>query len=389
MTSVLTGLDRLAAGEPALLSRLEGKSVGVLAHAASVDAKLRHAVDIISKSGANIRALFGPEHGFYATAQDMIVVDGLAADIPMYSLYGASEAELAPRPEWLADLDLVIVDLQDIGARYYTYVWTAAMMLRACADAGVPLMVLDRPNPLGGEAVEGAPQREGYCSFVGYYPVSVRHGMTIGEILTMVASLERLPSGALEVVQLRGWARSMHFEQTGLPWVLPSPNMPTVDTAFVYPGGCLIEATNLSEGRGTTRPFELWGAPYVDPAIFADLQIEGAALRPMHFEPTFHKWGNQVCAGVQPHVTDRRLFRPYEAYLRMLGRVYACYKGEGFSWRAEPYEFVSDRSAIDLLTGGPEYRLALEAGAALDDVLEAERKGAIAFCEERAEHLAY
>lgn len=386
---VETGLDRLARGDAVLRKRLDGKRVGLLAHAASVDRNLRHAVDVLNASGASLSALFGPEHGFFATAQDMIGVADARAHVPMYSLYGEHEADLAPKPEWLDGLDLVVIDLQDIGARYYTYVWTAAIMLVACARKGIPVLALDRPNPLGGVTVEGAPQREGYRSFVGYYPVSVRHGMTLGEVLTMVCALEKLPTEALEVVQMRGWQRAMFWEQTGLPWVLPSPNMPTVDTAVVYPGGCLLEATNLSEGRGTTRPFELWGAPFVDPEALARVQVDGAIMRPMRFEPTFHKWSKQVCAGVQPHVVDRNVFRPYETYLKLLAAVVANHADAGFAWRSEPYEFVSDRPAIDLLTGGPEYRTCIEQGASLDDVLEAERRGAHAFEHVRRPFLLY
>ncbi len=387
---VETGLDRLAARESQWVKRLTGKRVGVLAHAASVDAKLRHAVEIVSGCGANVVKLFGPEHGFFATAQDMIGVSGEAANrLPTYSLYGEREEDLAPQEAWIRDLDAVVIDLQDVGARYYTYVWTAAIMLKSCARVGVPVIALDRPNPLGGDRVEGAPQRQGYRSFVGHYPVAVRHGMTLCEILSMVVALEGLDRSALEVVPLRGWQRGMYWEDTRLPWVMPSPNMPTVETAVVYPGGCLIEATNLSEGRGTTRPFELWGAPFLEARMFDNVQIEGAILRPVHFEPTFHKWGKQVCVGVQPHVIDRQRFSPYEAYLRLLAAVFKHAAHTGFAWRTEPYEFVSDRPAIDLLTGGPEYRKCLEGGGELADVLEAERRGGTEFVEQRKGWLLY
>ncbi|MCZ7681998.1 MAG: DUF1343 domain-containing protein [Sandaracinaceae bacterium] len=260
MARVATGLDRIAAGDAEALAPLRGRAA-LLAHPASVDARLVHAREVLRDAGARLVALFGPEHGYGGEAQDMIEV-GHARDpegLPIHSLYGATEEELTPRPEHLEGLDVLIVDLQDVGSRYYTYVWTAALALKAAARAGVRTVILDRPNPLGGVAVEGAPQRPGHRSFVGLYDVAVRHGMTIGEIATMVRALDGLDDDALTVVPMRGWERAMRFDATGLPWVLPSPNMPTLDTALVYPGGCLIEGTALSEGRGLTRPFEMWG----------------------------------------------------------------------------------------------------------------------------------
>jgi uncharacterized protein YbbC (DUF1343 family) len=367
---VQTGLDRLAACDPELLSLLAGRRIALLAHPASVDASLRHAASLLGATGARLVALFGPEHGYTGQAQDMKSVAGAEREAtPVYSLYGASFDDLSPRPEWLAGVDAVLIDLQDVGSRYYTFVWSAALMLIACARAGVECIVLDRPNPLGGNVLEGALQRAGYRSFVGLYDVPVRHGMTIAELLTMVRELEGLDPAALRVVAMRGYQRAMLFPDTGLPWVLPSPNMPTFETALVYPGGCLIEGTNLSEGRGTTRPFELWGAPFVDGAALArELSIEGAVLRALSFEPTFHKHGKSTCGGVQVHVTDMRRFQSYKAYLRMLGWV--AQRAEEFRFRVEPYEYVSDRPAIDLLTGGPEYRKALSAHQPPDELID-------------------
>jgi uncharacterized protein YbbC (DUF1343 family) len=367
---VQSGLDRLAAGDAELVSLLAGRRVGLLAHPASVDAQLRHAASLVPQSGARLAALFGPEHGYTGQAQDMKSVEGAEREAtPLYSLYGATFEELSPRQEWLSGLDAVIVDLQDVGSRYYTFVWSAALMLIACARAGVECIVLDRPNPLGGSVLEGALQRPGYRSFVGLYDVPVRHGMTIAEIMLMVRELEGLDTAALRVVEMRGYQRAMSFDDTRLPWVLPSPNMPTLETAQVYPGGCLLEGTNLSEGRGTTRPFELWGAPFVDGAALArELSIEGAVLRALSFEPTFQKHARTTCGGVQVHVTDARAFRSYAAYLRMIGWVAA--RAQEFRFRVEPYEYVSDRPAIDLLTGGPEYRKALSAAQPVDELIE-------------------
>ena len=366
---VETGLARLSSRDSEAVALLRGRRVGLLAHPASVDASLRHAERILPAVGARVCALFGPEHGYTGQAQDMKCVAGADSEaMPVYSLYGETFEELSPRPEWLAGLDAVVIDLQDVGSRYYTFVWSAALMLESCARAGVECIVLDRPNPLGGVVMEGLPQRSGYRSFVGLYDVPVRHGLTIGEILRMVCELSSLPASALHVVAMRGYRRSMLFNETGLPWVLPSPNMPTLDTVLVYPGGCLIEGSNLSEGRGTTRPFELWGAPFVDGGRLArELIIEGAILRPATFEPTFHKHRQTSCGGVQVHVTDAQQFRSYAAYLRMLGWV--AREAEAFRFRVEPYEYVSDRPAIDLLTGGAEFREALQAGEPTDELV--------------------
>lgn len=384
----------MAAGDAAARARIVGRRIGLVAHPASVDRRLVHARDVLHAAGAQIVALFGPEHGFGGEAQDMIGV-GEARDpvtgAAIRSLYGATEADLSPRADWLAGLDALVVDLQDVGSRYYTFVWTAALALRAAARAGVETIVLDRPNPLGGETVEGAPQRPGYRSFVGLYDVPVRHGMTIGELATMVRTLEGIDEGALHVVEMSGWRRGHSWEQTELPWVLPSPNMPTPDTARVYPGGCLLEGTNLSEGRGTTRPFEIFGAPFLDGRALAErVSSRGVVLRPLTFQPTFHKHAGVRCGGVQVHVTDPHGVRSYALYLELVARAYEL-SGEAFRWRTEPYEFVSDRPAIDLLTGGPEYREAVEpAGAGpLDEVLAREHAGARQFMRDRERWLLY
>lgn len=383
MTKIETGLDRIASDDSDAVRLVRGRRIGLLAHAASVDSELNASASLLTGVGAELRVLFGPEHGFSGAAQDMVGVgSAVGGSIPTHSLYGNSSEDLSPRPEWLEGLDAVVIDLQDVGARYYTYVWTAALMLRAAADAGVEVIVLDRPNPIGGVRVEGAPQRDGYLSFVGLYPIAVRHGLTIGELLAWVLAREGISRDALHVVPMRGWRRSMTWKDTGLPWVLPSPNMPTIDTAVVYPGGCLIEGTRLSEGRGTTRPFEIWGGPDVDARALASLEIRGARLRPIQFTPTFQKHAGHPCCGVQVHVTDPWVFRPYEAYLQLIATALENAPHEA-RWRTETYEFVSDRPAIDLLTGGPEYREALDGGSPLDQVLALEAEGAARFDDER------
>jgi uncharacterized protein YbbC (DUF1343 family) len=386
---VATGLERIALGEEAVLSRLRGRRLGLCAHPASVDSQLRHARSVLQGQGLDLRVLFGPEHGYGGEAQDMIAVhDAAPHDLPVHSLYGDSEAALSPTQAQLEGLDALVIDLQDVGARYYTFVWTAVLALRAAAKSGVETIVLDRPNPLGGDIVEGGPQRAGYRSFVGLCDVAVRHGMTIGELCHMVAEQEGL-ADALHVVKMRDYQRSFDFADTGLPWVLTSPNMPTLDTVRVYPGGCLLEGTNLSEGRGTTRPFELWGAPYLDAAEIARrVSADGVILRPLTYLPMFQKHAGKRCFGLQVHVSDPRRLRSYELYLRLIAEAQRQSSG-GFAWRTAPYEFVSDRPAIDLLTGGAEYRAVVDSGGDLDALLAADRAEAQRFERERARYLLY
>lgn len=373
----------MADGDPEAIRLVAGRNVGLLAHAASVDRRLRSATSVLVQAGARVSALFGPEHGFAGAAQDMVGVrTNDTADVPIYSLYGDDAADLSPSPQWLSGLDAIVIDLQDVGSRYYTYAWTAALTVKVAAAVGTDVVLLDRPNPLGGVRIEGAPQRQGYLSFVGLYPLAVRHGLTLAEIMLLVCDCERIDRDVLHVVSTDGWTRSMQWQDTGLPWVMPSPNMPTVETAVVYPGGCLIEGTTLSEGRGTTRPFELWGAPGLDVGPVLELDLHGAVLRPVDFTPAFHKHAGQRCSGVQVHVTDPWVFRPYEAYLRMLAAVLPAMPLEE-RWRAETYEFVSDRPAIDLLTGGPEFRIAVDEGTSIDELLARQARRAAEFDDQR------
>lgn len=397
MSGVATGLDRIAIGDPEALVAIRGRRIGLVAHPASVDRRLRHAVDVL-REVADLRVLFGPEHGFAGTAQDMAPVDGEAATdaaepaeraMRVVSLYGSSAADLSPRPDDLRGLDAVVVDLQDVGSRYYTFVWTAALMVRAASALGIETVILDRPNPIGGEHVEGMPQRGGYRSFVGLYDVAVRHGLTIGEIVQLAAARDRIDPAALRVVPMKGWSRAMRFDATGLPWVLPSPNMPTLETATVYPGGCVIEGTTLSEGRGTTRPFEIFGAPWADPRALCAVEVAGAILRPLAFEPTFQKHGKQVCRGVQVHVTDPSCFASYHAYLRWIAAAIAHAPDDVFPWRREEYEYETSRPAIDLLTGGPEYRQLVNGRASLEDYLARDAEGAARFAAEREAYFLY
>jgi uncharacterized protein YbbC (DUF1343 family) len=378
------GLDRLPL-HTSLLARLRGARVGLLAHPASVDQSMTHAAEVLGRAGVWPAIFFGPEHGYGGEAQDMV---GVASAVDartgarIVSLYGDCFDDLSPRPEHLDGLDVLLVDLADVGARYYTFVWTALLTLRAAHRAGVHVVVLDRPNPIGGLAsqVEGATQRPGFLSFVGLEPVPIRHSLTVGEIVAHVAHRDGLPlgrDGALAVVPVLGWDRARTASAWDRPFVLPSPNMPTADTALVYPGGCLIEGTNLSEGRGTTRPFEIAGAPWLDGHALASglaaTGLPGFLARAMTFRPTFQKHAGVVCGGVQIHVTDEASFRPVATYIALIALARAQ-NPERFQFRTERYEYVEDIPAFDLLTGSAETRLAIEAGADTREVaIEASR----------------
>ncbi|RMH37122.1 MAG: DUF1343 domain-containing protein [Deltaproteobacteria bacterium] len=387
--AVRTGLEVLLADDA---RGLRGRRVGLLANPTAVDGRFRHAVDALAACGVDLRALFGPEHGLRGDAQDMVPVDGAVdarTGLPVYSLYGPTEASLEPTGEQLAGIDVLVYDIQDVGARYYTYVWTLVCAMRACARAGVAVVVLDRPNPLGGVEVEGGAVADGYRSFVGMASIPNRHGLTAGELARWANEVEGIGC-ELEVVRMEGWRRELHYPDTGLAWVMPSPNMPTYDTALVYPGMCLIEGTELSEGRGTTRPFEIVGAPFVDGYALADAlaDLPGVVARPLVFTPTFHKHAGARCGGVQLHVTDRDAFRPYLTGVAVLRAVRHLWPDQ-FAWRRRPYEFVADRPAIDLLTGGPEIRTLIDAGASLDDLAATWRGAEVAFRAARGACLLY
>lgn len=377
------GLDRLATLGP-LLKRLKASRVGVLAHPASVTRELVHIADVLEGVGVRPSLLFGPEHGYGGEAQDMVGVPS-ATDArfgaPIVSLYGEQFEDLSPRPEHLRAIDVLLVDLADVGARYYTFVWTALLALRAAVREKVHVVLLDRPNPISGEAasVEGATQEPGFLSFVGLEPAPIRHALTVGEVLALMASREGIPLGAdggLSIVAVEGWDRARLFDAWDRPFVMPSPNMPTGTTALVYPGGCLIEGTNLSEGRGTTRPFEIVGAPWLDGRrLAADLAATGLAgftARPLTFRPMFQKHAGAICGGVQIHVTGADAFRPVAVYTALIALA-RRQDPERFRFRTERYEYVDTIPAIDLLFGSDKPRLAMEAGA---DAVEIARAAA-------------
>lgn len=381
---MLCGIDQLHGNQlSSLRRRIRGARLGVLTHAAAVDRHGRHTLNVLEELGASPRLIFAPEHGLDAAAQAEEPVESRAAgvefgmSVPVVSLYGRTKQELEPRPEHLADIDLLLVDLADVGSRYYTYVWTALLAARAAAAAGVHTVVLDRPNPISGDpsTIEGAPQVEGFLSFVGLEPLPIRHALTVGEILTHFGERDAHalgPEGALSVVPVRGWERHRTAEAWGRPFVLPSPNMPTLETALVYPGACLVEGTNLSEGRGTTVPFQVVGAPFLDGTALAqqlrETGVPGASVRPVSFRPAFEKHAGRLCHGVMIHVTNAQLFRPVATYLSLIAIARAL-APEAFAFRDTPYEFETEHPAFDLLTGSDKARRAILDGAAPNDVV--------------------
>ena len=356
MNAVRLPIDRL----PELWPRnLRGTRIGAVLHPASVSATLAHSSRILESLSPRLfrlAALFGPQHGYLGQTQDnMIEWEGYRhprLGIPVHSLYGENRE---PTDGMLRGLDALLIDLQDIGTRYYTFIWTMYLCLKACSDRGIPVLVCDRPNPINGTTIEGALPDTSYRSFVGLHPISVRHGKTIGELAIQFRD-EAFPECKLEVLPMEGWKRSMWFDQTGLPWVLPSPNMPTLETATVYAGMCLLEATNISEGRGTSRPFELFGAPWIRGEEFAAglnaLALPGVYFREAYFLPTFHKYAGETCAGAQLHITDRDRFLPFRTGVEIIRYTQASYAAK-FEWKPPPYEYEYRRLPIEVLIGGP------------------------------------
>ncbi len=389
---VKTGLDVWAAHG---FRALRGRRVGAILNPTSVDGRFHHLADLLAGApDVTLGALFGPEHGVRGEAQYMEAVTSAVdrrTGVPVHSLYGSSFESLRPRPEWLSGLDVVVFDIQDVGARYYTYLATMALAMEACARAGVSFVVLDRPNPLGGVLVEGNHVRPGFRSFVGLYDVPARHGLTAGEMARLLEAEQRWGTD-LTVVPCQGWTRGMAWADTGLHFIPPSPNMPTVETALVYPGMCLLEGTNLSEGRGTCRPFEQFGAPFLSaPALvqaLGALRLPGLCVRPVSFTPTFDKHQGASCAGAFLHVVDKAAFCPVRTGLAAVATARAL-ATQDFAWRADAYEFVTGIPAFDLLCGTDAVRGALEAGAAFPEVAALLDDASASFLERRRPYLLY
>jgi uncharacterized protein YbbC (DUF1343 family) len=388
---IKTGLDRLLTSP----ARLQGRRYGVLSHSASVTADLVPINLALLRSGAPPPSLLlGPEHGFYGIEQDMVASSNEPdpwTGLPILSLYGDSENSLRPDPAVFADIDLLLIDFQDVGSRYYTYGATAVWAAEAAIQAGCEVLVLDRPNPLGGVEIEGNYRRPGFESFVGAFELPVRHGLTLGEIVMLEAKRRKWEEGVW-VLEMEGWKRELTWRNLNRPWVPPSPNIPTLQSAWVFPGCCLIEATEFSEGRGTTRPFQLIGGPEVDPLAlvdhFRELGVDGVLLTPTYFRPQFQKHAAQECGGMQITVTNSDRFRPYRFGVELLWALHSTASAR-FEWRRDSYEFVADRPTIDLLSGDSALREAFEEGRRPDEWIASWQKDEQDFRQERREILLY
>ena len=385
---MLLGSEQLLAS-----SRLNGLRVGILANPASIDHDFRHVADRLSRSNRfKLAAIFGPQHGYRSDLQDNMIETPHAKDnrrdVPIFSLYSETRE---PTKEMLGHIDVLVVDLQDVGARIYTFIYTMANCLRAAARHGVPVIVCDRPNPIGGTQVEGPTLEPGFESFVGQFHMPMRHGMTIAELARLFNDHHGI-NAKLEIVPMEGWSRDMYWDATDLPWVMPSPNMPTLDTAIVYPGTVLYEGTMLSEGRGTTRPFELIGAPWLDGDQLAlrmnKVGLEGVHFRGLTFEPTFQKHARTTCGGCQIHVTSRAKFLPVKACVSLLRE---CFRSapDRFQWRDPPYEYENDKMPIDILAGSPALRQQIENQVPLEEIVASWRPGIGEFEEIRRKFLLY
>lgn len=366
---VKSGIDLIEKLWP---KELKSASVGLLVHPASINSGYRHSSDIFLKSRKfKIGAFFGPQHGIKGETQDnMIEWEGYkdkSSGLPVYSLYGKTRK---PSSHMLRNIDAVAIDLQDVGARYYTFIWTMDLVMEAAEELGKSIVILDRPNPINGKTIEGPILDPKYSSFVGLKPLPIRHGMTIGEIALYLKD-NYYPNLDLHIICMHGWKRTMWFEDTGLPWVMPSPNMPTVDTAAVYPGICLLEGTNLSEGRGTTRPFEIIGATFIEPERFVKrlngFRLPGVYFRPMHFQPTFQKHEGKLCGGLQIHLLNRKKFLPFKTAAAILKTTYELYP-KNFRWNNPPYEYETRLLPIDILAGTDRFRHDIETGVAIDEM---------------------
>lgn len=367
--AVKTGLDIFEKDWPGSLA---GADVGLLVHPASVDMKLRHAASLFQRSRkVKLSALFGPQHGIRGETQDnMIEWKGFKDEktgIPVYSLYSDTRK---PTPLMLKKIDALVIDIQDVGSRYYTFIWTMELCMQACLEESKGIVVLDRPNPLGGRNTEGPVLDMNYASFVGQRPLPVRHGMTVGEIAVYLKETY-YPSLNLHVIPMQDWKRNMLFDETGLPWVMPSPNMPTPDTALVYPGMCLLEGTGLSEGRGTTRPFEIFGAPFIEADEFIkklnEYKLPGVSFRPTYFQPTFQKDAGKLCGGAQIHVVNKNTFKPFKTGVAIMKAAHDLYPKK-FKWKRPPYEYEKKKMPIDILAGTDRLRKDIENGISLENM---------------------
>ena len=384
------GLERLLDER---IGDLEGARVGLVCNQASVDHSFRHAADLFhNHPKVDLTALFGPQHGIRGDVQDNMVETAHAVDrqtnVPIYSLYSDTRE---PTEQMLQDVDVIVVDLQDVGCRIYTFAYTMANCMRAAKKFGKRVVVCDRPNPIGGEKFAGNLLESGQESFVGQFPIPTRHGLTMGELALLYN--DHFGIGCdLTIIEIIGWSCELWYDQTDGPWVLPSPNIPTVDTAAVFPGTVHLEGTQMSEGRGTTRPFELVGAPYIDSERYAqalmDMDLPGVAFRACVFMPTFQKHGGKPCGGVQIHVTDRKVFEPVSTGVAVVKTAFDMYPKD-FRWKDPPYEYEYERNPFDVISGTTTLRQQIEKAETLSAITESWRPGLDEFARLRAEVLLY
>src|ERR1043166_4019241 len=365
------GLEALLEDGAALL---EGARAGLICNQASVDHGFRHAADLLfSHPDVDLRALFGPQHGIRGDVQDNMIETAHGSDrktsLPVHSLYSETRE---PTEEMLRDVDVLVFDMQDVGCRISTFIYTPANCMRAAAKFGKRVVVCDRPNPINGVGIGGNILEPEYASFVGQFPLPTRHGMTVGELARMFNDHFSINCD-LEVVPMNGWRREFWHDDTDAPWVLPSPNMPTLDSATVFPGTVHFEGTQVSEGRGTTRPFELIGAPYIDADSYAEalskLALPGVAFRSCVFIPTFQKHAGKACGGVQIHMLDRAACKPALSGIAIVKTAYDMYPDD-FKWKDPPYEYEYDRNPFDLIAGTSKVREAIERGDSLASIGE-------------------
>lgn len=384
------GLEKILDEE---INLLENSRIGLICNQASVNHEFRHAADLFHENPKiQLTTLFGPQHGIRGDVQDNMIETSHAVDkytgLPVYSLYSETRE---PSEEMLRNIDVLVFDLQDVGCRVYTFIYTMANAMNACAKYGKKFIVLDRPNPIGGVAVEGNVLEPGHESFVGMYPIPMRHGLTTGELAKLFNS-EFSIGCELEVVKMDNWAREDFYDETDAPWVMPSPNMPTVNTSVVFAATVYFEGTQISEGRGTTRPFEIVGAPYIDSREYAEalssLELPGVIFRPIEFLPTFQKHAGNGCGGVFVHVTDRLAFEPVYAGLAMIKTAYDLYPEE-FQWKNTAYEYVFDRNPFDVIAGTTKIREMFEQKASWEDLKAFCRTGVEEFSEMRKKYLLY
>lgn len=374
-------------------SSLADQRIGLVTNQASVLPDLRHVADVFAeRSDIELTTLFGPQHGIRGDVQYNMIETPHVRDsrtgIMVYSLY--SEVR-EPTEEMLVDVDTLVVDLQDVGCRIYTFIYTMANCMRAAKKFGKKVVVCDRPNPINGNAVEGNITEDAFKSFVGQFELPTRHGMTIGELAKMFN--EHFGIGCeLEVIEMDGWDRSMWGDETGLPWVLPSPNIPDVDTCIAFPATVHLEGTELSEGRGTTLPFFLNGAPFIDAYVWADalrkLDLPGVIFREAYFRPTFCEFAGQTCGGIQIHISDREAFTPVLTGVAMVKTAHDIYPDQ-FQWRQNAYEYVFDKNPMDVVCGTDKIRLAIEASDSLDKITTGWAAGLVEFSEARRPYLIY